>query len=383
MTIRPTLSPPGNFDPDRALDPALLDRYWSGEATGDERRKIEQTFDQYPEERQWYQALHCELTRDSWQPLSRDEESSYTAAVLRAVGGSQAQAGIHQGGARTRPRGHTRVTKHVTIGAMAAALAGVVAIGISRHQTTSEPTASTAPTASRRYQTHAGQTATVTLADGSTMTVGPATTVTVTPSSLDVDGEAYFVVVPRANRPFVVRTSNAVVRVLGTRFGVRQYAGESHGNVVVEDGRVALGSGRQKSVDLRVVLAAGMAAQLSDTGITVQDSVVVQNYVGWTQGDLVFDRVPLREVAAELSRAYGVRIRVADSSLAREKVSVEVKVHRWPLTQVLDAIGAMLHAHVVQAQDTLTLSPGRAAAQDTGGQPQRNRTPQLEKAYGR
>src|SRR5690606_12455124 len=54
-----------------------------------------------------------------------------------------------------------------------------------------------------------------------------------------LEGDAYFDVVSR-NRSFIVRTANAFVEVLGTRFGVgtRKINGEPRTTAVVESGRV-------------------------------------------------------------------------------------------------------------------------------------------------
>jgi transmembrane sensor len=60
-----------------------------------------------------------------------------------------------------------------------------------------------------------------------------------------LEGEAFFTVA-RDGRPFRVRTADAMVEVLGTRFGVRQFAEDGVGTVViVEEGRVRVAAGER------------------------------------------------------------------------------------------------------------------------------------------
>jgi len=235
-----------------------------------------------------------------------------------------------------------------------------------------------------RYQTGIGETATVHLADGSTLMLAPATTITIRSASIDVIGEAYFTVNSHETHPFAVTTRNTMVQVLGTRFAVRQYPGESRSQVVVTNGRVALRRLRVHGAgDERTVVSARMLAQVSDSGVLVQEGITLREYIGWTQGELVFDRTPLRDVVAALSRAYGADIRIADSLLADEQISAEVKIQRQPLPQVLDAIGLMMNAHIVGRRGTFTLVPGRTLRQESSKQLRQNSIPQPEKQYGR
>ena len=55
-----------------------------------------------------------------------------------------------------------------------------------------------------------------------------------------VEGEVYFEVSKDSARPFLVRTGDVVVKVLGTSFNVRAYPGEEYKTTLVE-GSVAVG----------------------------------------------------------------------------------------------------------------------------------------------
>jgi len=237
----------------------------------------------------------------------------------------------------------------------------------------------------RQFATAAGQRAQVQLAEGVTMTLGPATSARVSLSEITVIGEAYFSVVPHVARPVVVRTRSAELRVLGTRFTVQQYPEESSSQVAVEEGRVAVHrashSGAVHSRD--AIVSARMVARVSDSTIAVTSDAAIRAYTAWTSGTLVFSRVPLERVVAELSRAYAADIRVTDSVLAGKTVIMELDIQRLPLAQMLDVLGAAMEAHCQRDGTTYVLYPGRGAVHGPAPSRRRDQFPQPEKHYGR
>jgi len=216
------------------------------------------------------------------------------------------------------------------------------------------------------------------------MILGPATSVEVTSSAIAVTGEAYFAVVPHPEHPFVVHTANTVVRVLGTRFSVRQYVDEAQSRVAVDAGRVGLRlRGAHADTAAQTVVSARMCAQISDSGVTVMSGTAAGTYTDWTRGMLVFNKVPLREVVAELTRTYGADIRIVDTTLANRRMRIDVAVSEESLSQVLDVIGDVANAHYVRDGHVYVVTPGRAPLPTHHGIPVRQPFPQLEQSYGR
>jgi type II secretory pathway component GspD/PulD (secretin) len=107
--------------------------------------------------------------------------------------------------------------------------------------------------------------------------------------------------------------------------------------------------------------------------------VATHEYTSWTHGTLVFNRTPLRDVLAELARAYGVRIQVDDSVLTRRPVILEVAVQRQSLPQVLDLIGFAMNTHYLQRDRVYHVFDGRRAPRLRNSEER----PQPEKQYGR
>jgi len=260
---------------------------------------------------------------------------------------------------------------------MAAALAAGGALAVAdfvlRH-------AAPASTETHTYRTAPGQWSTVSMHDQSTILLAPGTSVVIEGSNVSVTGEAYFSVVSHRASPFVVRTRNAVIRVLGTRFDVRQYPAEPVSRVVVDEGKVVVDAG-SRGVGPRVsaVFGARSVAQVTDSGIVTELPGTTRDYTSWTRGELIFNGLTLREVVAELSRAYDVNIDVRDSVLARKPMVINVSVRQESLAQVLDLIGLAAEAHCVRSGKGYLVVPGRRSLSRPVGIP----FPQSEKHYGR
>jgi transmembrane sensor len=193
--------------------------------------------------------------------------------------------------------------------------------------------------------TRAGQRTLVALPDSSVVILGPASTIRYAVNrgrrEVTLDGMAEFRVVHDTLRRFTVQARNAVVTDVGTEFVVRAYEGDSSVRVAVASGIVSLAS--SASPERRIVLRANEVGQFEKDGppeiVRVGDA---SQYTAWVGGRLVFENEPLARVAVELSRWFGVNVRVASPSLARRRVS---GIYVEPtLSHVLDALAASLGA---------------------------------------
>jgi transmembrane sensor len=115
-------------------------------------------------------------------------------------------------------------------------------------------------------------------------------------------GEAFFNVKPDASKPFVIEANGSTVRVLGTSFNVKAY--DANVRVVVETGKVAFGTPRQK-----VLLTPGEAAQLEVlTDTILKTKEVKKNELAYRTKIFLFEETSLQEVVKALSEAYQTEI---------------------------------------------------------------------------
>jgi ferric-dicitrate binding protein FerR (iron transport regulator) len=236
----------------------------------------------------------------------------------------------------------------------------------------------------QRYHTEAGQRSVVHLADGSVLTLAPSTSVRVSPTSITVSGEVSFVVAHRSTRPFEVRTSTATVQLLGTVFGVRQYPDERHTRVVVDEGKLSV---RTRHHDASLgeprVISARMLAIVTDSDVTVTSGMTMSNNAGVVSGTLVFNQSKLSDMVLTLSRAYGIDIQIADTTLASQTLSMDVAVTEESPNQVLNSICNVTDAHYVRRGETYVITPGRRDAHRPPSGPRYYLFPQSESQYGR
>lgn len=161
------------------------------------------------------------------------------------------------------------------------------------------------------YQT-ASSMETVTLPDGSTVTLNRFTSLSYNPDfanenrTVHLNGEAYFDVVPDAANPFIVTTEKASVKVLGTSFNVNAYDSLEEVEVIVETGVVSLQSNQSRQ---KVELAAGERGIYSSAKERVSRTVNNDlNFLSWNTQRIVFVESDLRTVLRTLERTYGAEI---------------------------------------------------------------------------
>lgn len=141
-------------------------------------------------------------------------------------------------------------------------------------------------------------------------------------------GEAFFDVAAAANKPFIVHTKKMDIRVLGTSFNVRAYPEDKVVETALIKGKVEVtihGEQNRKiilqptqKIVIGVVAASHITAPSATIGNVVlspRDSAAVET--SWTRNRLVLTDMPLGTAAVEMSRWYGVKIKV-DSTIANK-----------------------------------------------------------------
>ena len=154
------------------------------------------------------------------------------------------------------------------------------------------------------------------LADGSSLHINAGTKV-IYPKHFEkskreifVDGEIFIDVKRDEAAPFVVKTAQFEVQVLGTAFDIKAYSDTfENAEVVLVRGKVNVKSKSGKELSLS---PDDKAVILSD-GLIEKSSVDAEEYVLWTKGILSLNNDPLNVVLAKLSRYYGVDIHCTDN----------------------------------------------------------------------
>lgn len=180
-----------------------------------------------------------------------------------------------------------------------------------------------------RYASVVGETRSVTLSDGSTVTLGAASSISVEYAAqvrrvVLTDGEALFKVAKSPARPFIVEAAGGSAQALGTVFNVHR--GPEGITVGVAEGVVQVKATASASAPT-VRLPAG--TEITYTALAELGPVrnVRAERVGaWQRGVLSFIDRPLGAVVADLNRYSSRLIVIDDESLKQVHVSGSVTV---------------------------------------------------------
>lgn len=121
---------------------------------------------------------------------------------------------------------------------------------------------------------------------------------------VELEGEAYFEVAKNKNKPFIVKSDNQSIEVLGTHFNVHSYNNESVVKTTLLEGSVAVTYKNQKSI-----LKPGQQSDVSESFSKIKvREVDTEEAVAWKNGRFKFDNADLKTVMKQLERWYGIKV---------------------------------------------------------------------------
>ncbi|MDD4108731.1 MAG: FecR domain-containing protein [Prolixibacteraceae bacterium] len=135
-------------------------------------------------------------------------------------------------------------------------------------------------------------------------------------------GEAFFEVEYDENNPFVVRTTDLKIRVLGTSFNVSAYPSDKIIETVLAKGKVRLEQESSGLFSETTEMVPGQLAAFSKTERTTKiKSVDTDNFILWKDGMYKFESTDLSRVIKKLERYYNIRFVYKDPLLGSIKIS--------------------------------------------------------------
>jgi transmembrane sensor len=311
--------------------PGLIDRYLAGEATPAERTHVDAWASSDTERRAAVNSASMAATAVQSEMPRHDLDVAMRQVRLRVEQGTPHRARAIRD---TTPWG---VQPRARWGMAMALLLCVAGAGIAgRNLWHSSPVVERI--AEREHVTRRGERARIELPDGSTVLLAPESRLRYAVNFghatrlVELNGAALFTVPRSARVPFIVRTQGVDTRVLGTTFTVRRYTDDAHLRVVVAEGRVAI----ERKNAAPTVLGIGDEGILARDGrVVIHGGVDVASAFAWTQGRLKFSDTPLHDAAADISRMYGVDVRVGSPSIGarlvtgvvHDRMSVDDAVH--------------------------------------------------------
>lgn len=172
------------------------------------------------------------------------------------------------------------------------------------------------------------------------------------PREVWLEGEGFFSVTHTAsNQKFIVHGSGELnVEVLGTKFNMKTRNEASE--VMLTEGKVRLAMGEEHDAK-ELFLKPGDLATVKNNDLSTR-SVKHHNYTSWVNNKLVFDRTPLRELAATLQDTYGLTVTFEDRALEERELSGEIS--SATADDILYAIAETFDLNVERKGDAVTIS---------------------------
>jgi len=139
---------------------------------------------------------------------------------------------------------------------------------------------------------------------------------------VSLEGEAYFEVNRDANRPFIVRSGDMEIKVLGTSFNIHSYPNEAVSRVSLIDGSLQVSAKGSATTD--IILEPDYEAVFDGKDLSVV-RIRNKNHFLWTQGIYVFENETLGAIVKQLELYYDIKINVLDNAMLQWRYTVKFR----------------------------------------------------------
>lgn len=303
-------------------------RHWfDGKYSGDRQAEMEQWFIDHIDSPELDTALQ-EILRTCGDDGDRER-------TLRAFDDVCLRLGLER-------HSRSRRWRRIAFKAIPAAAALVLGLVIGITFTIGTPSA---PAPARWVEVYAcaGSSRTVVLPDSSTLRLSPASVLIYNAAGYTdsrevfLYGGAYAEVTSNPAKPFAIRSNDATVTVLGTRFDVSNYSEDSEMEVKLYEGAVRVESDFAGHPDT-VRLAPGEVVKF-DKRTGSRNIIDIQGLDGHSSTAFHFIDKQLSDIVNELERHFGINIVIENSELRHMKFYA-IFANNESLDQILDGLNS-------------------------------------------
>lgn len=171
---------------------------------------------------------------------------------------------------------------------------------------------------------------------------------------IELKGEAFFEVARNEKIPFIIHTSNAQVKVLGTSFNVNAYHANDSIQVIVQSGTVELSDNNKLSV---IQLTKGTSGVYYSNIRQTQYIPHDMNGLAWYSNSITFKESSIPYVVKTLEHAFGKNIEIGTGNILNCKLNADFK--DMDLNKILESLKKSLNIEYKQTSKGYVLSgPG-------------------------
>lgn len=144
-------------------------------------------------------------------------------------------------------------------------------------------------------------------------------------------GEAYFEVAKDKSHPFIVKSKQQEVEVLGTHFDINAYGDEPAVKTTLLEGSVQVKSNQQQ-----LTIEPGEQVINAEDGFTKVKMTDMDEVIAWKKGLFYFDNTDVRTLMRQLARWYDIEV-VIEGKLNGYKFAGDLR-RDMPLASVLEIL---------------------------------------------
>lgn len=204
-----------------------------------------------------------------------------------------------------------------------------------------------------------GNSSNITLADGTNVWLNAGSRLIYPSRFVDnirevfLSGEAFFDVQKNEKQPFVVKTADMLLEVLGTQFNVTAYPEDFAVQTVLAEGSVKIKSASAGRREKGVLLKEGELAYFNKkTQETHTQPVDVTEYTLWTQGLFNFSNTDFNRITKKLERYYNIQFQFDDPFKGGIQVSGKLDVSK-ERSEVFQYLERMTGLQIIEINERL------------------------------
>lgn len=154
-------------------------------------------------------------------------------------------------------------------------------------------------------------------------------------------GEARFSVTKDKQAPFIVKTSEFAVNVVGTVFNVSSYSNENISSVTVKQGVVNVSlSGENASNGYQITPNEQLLIDKKN-GYTEERDFDANKALAWEKGGIMFDGETIHEIAKMIERKYGISVYITNNKYDNARITAKF-IHGETIEEFLSVFSQII-----------------------------------------
>lgn len=149
---------------------------------------------------------------------------------------------------------------------------------------------------------------------------------------VELTGEAYFEISKDKDHPFIVKTVQQEVEVLGTHFNINSYEDKQNTSTTLLEGSVKITNEHK----IQQLLKPGETALVNNNSNILVSSADIKSSMAWKNGDFRFNEERIDEIMLKISRWYDIEV-TYHGPISKEKFSGKISRNK-NISEVLNML---------------------------------------------